>query len=658
MSRAVWVLVLLIMPFAAAHADTPATPDAPPPAITRVTEKLPVSAFAQLDFVERARLSPDGNRFAGVLGIDGKQNIAIFPMFTHDEKPVRFAIPEKTRIDWIQWVGNDNIIAGLRALVDVEGDNWYLQRIIAFNRVTGKLTKPLWDMGAQNAGDVLWVPHDGSHEILLAAQTSIFVGHDFWPKVFRVDIEKDKKLQILDGSEGVMDWSADSAGIVRSGVSEENGGLQSRLLYRHDRSGFFHTVDRADGRKNEGLTRPFLFLPDGDEALVIGHDKDHHATIDEYDMAHNKFVKTRYTSPGIDVEPVVAADHVTLLGARSEAHGVDWFDPKLAELQTQFAKAVPTATVDITSLSDDRTKMLVLIHGADMPGAIYFYQTEEGVLHKVAAIKDQIGNHHLAEAKMIRYKARDGLEIEAKLTVPPGRPLKNLPIVMLPHGGPWAHDDMDFDYLSQFLANRGYVVVQPNFRGSDGYGDAFEHKGDGQIGLAMQDDITDALRWAVSQGYADPKRACIFGWSYGGYAAMWGLVKDPDQYRCGISMAGVSSVNKQMRIYDNLLNEREAKYRWGLMSNNFDAVSPLSFVDKIKAPLLLLHGKLDVTVDVSQSRKMNAKMLAAGKTVLYIEMPLADHYAQRQADRVTILTELETFLNKYNPADTTVAAAN
>jgi len=123
-------------------------------------------------------------------------------------------------------------------------------------------------------------------------------------------------------------------------------------------------------------------------------------------------------------------------------------------------------------------------------------------------------------------------------------------------------------------------------------------------------------------------------------------------------MAGVSSVNKQMRIYDNLLNEREAKYRWGLMSNNFDAVSPLSFVDKIKAPLLLLHGKLDVTVDVSQSRKMNAKMLAAGKTVQYIEMPLADHYAQRQADRVTILTELETFLNKYNPADTTVAAAN
>jgi len=289
---------------------------------------------------------------------------------------------------------------------------------------------------------------------------------------------------------------------------------------------------------------------------------------------------------------------------------------------------------------------------------LYYLRTEEGILHKIAAIKAEIGNRHLAEAKWVKYKARDGLEIEAKLTLPSGRNPKNLPIIMLPHGGPWAHDDMDFDYLSQFLANRGYVVLQPNFRGSDGYGPEFEQKSDGQLGLAMQDDISDGLKWAVKQGYADPARACIFGWSYGGYAAMWGLVKDPDQYRCGISMAGVSSVNKQMRIYDSIIDERAAKFHWSKLSTDFDAVSPINFVDKIKAPLLLLHGKVDTTVDVTQSRKMNAKMLAAGKTVQYVEMPLADHYALREADRVTILTSLETFLDKYNPADKAVAAAN
>jgi dipeptidyl aminopeptidase/acylaminoacyl peptidase len=658
MSRVYWLLVLAMVSFAPAHADTPAPATATPPTVARVTEKLPVSAFAQFDFIEHARLSPDGSHVAGVFGISGRQYIIILPLYAGTEVPARVGLSDKLNVNWVRWVGNDDVMAGVQSQYDVKGQTWYLNRIISVNRNTKQVTKPMWNEAAQNADDVLWVPHDGTHKIIMALQTSIYTGHDFWPKVYKVDVQTGKSEVVLDSSEGVSGWYADANGDVRVGVERDDDHLRSYLRYRSGRNGTFHIVDRANDQKNESLIRPFVFLPGGDHGLVISTDKDQHSTIDEYDLAQNKFVKTITTAPGFDIEPIVAADGVTLLGTRTEAGGATWLDPALADLQGALAKSVPTATVDITSLSDDRTKMLVLVHGPDMPGILYYLRTEEGILHKIAAIKAEIGNRHLAEAKWVKYKARDGLEIEAKLTLPSGRDPKNLPIIMLPHGGPWAHDDMDFDYLSQFLANRGYVVLQPNFRGSDGYGPEFEQKSDGQLGLAMQDDISDGLKWVVKQGYADPARACIFGWSYGGYAAMWGIAKDPDQYRCGISMAGVSSVNKQMRIYDSVIDERAAKFQWSKLSTDFDAVSPINFVDKIKAPLLLLHGKVDTTVDVTQSRKMNAKMLAAGRTVQYVEMPLADHYALREADRATILTSLEAFLDKYNPADKAVAAAN
>ncbi len=657
MSR-LWLCVVAILlgvaPAAAADVPpTPAKPAAPAtPEIVRIADKLPLVAFAELDFIEQAKISPDGTRIAGIFGFGGQQNIAILSLFNKAEAPFRVAIPDKMEVNWVSWVNEENIIVGVRALAGVEGENWYLDRILAINRVTGKMTKPLWDIAAQNASDVVWKARDGTPEILLAAQTSIYIGHDFWPKVYRVNIETGRFNQVLDGSVDVQDWGADSEGNIRMGVGHDYEHGKLRLMYRRTKNGAFHTVDRADVTKREGLTLPFLFLPESDHALVVSRDKSDHATIDEYDLATMSRVRTVYTSDSHTISPWVDRTETTLLGVSDDSRkGVHWIDPKLAELQTAFDAAVPTARTDILSYNADRTRMLVKIHDADMPGSIYYYDTSEGTLHRIGAINEKVGGKHLAEAKMIKYKARDGLEIEAKITLPTGRAAKNLPLIMMPHGGPWAADTMDYDFLSQFLANRGYVVVQPNFRGSTGYGEDFERKGEGQLGLAMQDDITDGLRWAVAQGIADPKRSCIFGWSYGGYAAMWGIVKDPDQYRCAISMAGLSSLSKDQRSFDNKLDENEAKASWKRMAPDFEAVSPINFINKIKTPLLLLHGKKDVRVDVSQSTKMQAKMNAAGKSVELVVMPLADHNAGRQADRVTLLTAIETFLKKYNPAD-------
>jgi dipeptidyl aminopeptidase/acylaminoacyl peptidase len=305
----------------------------------------------------------------------------------------------------------------------------------------------------------------------------------------------------------------------------------------------------------------------------------------------------------------------------------------------------------IESLNRDRTRMLVRAGSADMPGLLYFYDVNDGVLRKIAYINDRIGTKHLAPVKVVSYKARDGLAIEAILTLPEGREPKNLPFILMPHGGPWAQDTLSYDYWAQFLANRGYAVLQPNFRGSTGYGTAFLRKSDGQLGLSMQDDVTDGVNWAVAQGLADPQRPCIVGASYGGYAAMWGISKDPNLYRCAISIAGVSDVKQEIRGFYTSLYQNKYTSDWKRLSANFDAVSPINATAAITAPLLLIHGKKDVTVDYASSTRMYDRMRSNHKTVELVTLPMADHYFSRQEDRATLLRAMETFLAKYNPAD-------
>ncbi|HWU03528.1 MAG TPA: alpha/beta fold hydrolase, partial [Novosphingobium sp.] len=275
-----------------------------------------------------------------------------------------------------------------------------------------------------------------------------------------------------------------------------------------------------------------------------------------------------------------------------------------------------------------------------------------GRLLRLAWSSEALRGWPLNPLRMIRYKARDGLDIEAVLTLPKGSQGKGLPVVVMPHGGPWAHDTADYDYWAQFLATRGYAVIQPNFRGSDGYGDDFMRKGEGQLGLAMQDDLNDALTWIAKEGIGDPKRACIVGASYGGYAAMWGIARDPDLWRCAIAIAGVASLRREVNDmgFENLYG-RKVHEDWRKMTPDFAAVSPINAVARIKTPLLLIHGKMDVTVDHGQSVSMFNRMRAAGRKVEFVSLPKADHNFNRQADRQQLLDAMAGFLEVNNPVE-------
>lgn len=298
--------------------------------------------------------------------------------------------------------------------------------------------------------------------------------------------------------------------------------------------------------------------------------------------------------------------------------------------------------------------MLVTIRQPDAPGLIYFFSTEDGILHKIGVENPSLEPRgRLSSVRTIQYKARDGTSIEAILTLPGSGGAAEHPraFIMMPHGGPWARDYSRYDYWAQFLASRGYAVLQPNFRGSTGYGTEFLRKGEGQMGLAMQDDLSDGVAWAVSQGIADAKRVCIVGASYGGYAAMWGLAKDPGLYRCAISISGVSSLKAEVNDFGNSVMGKKYRDDWQRMTPDFAAVSPINAVSRITAPLLLIHGRKDVTVDHDQSARMFARMQQAGKTIEFVSIPAADHFFTREADRTALLEAMERFLIHNNPPE-------
>ena len=533
------------------------------PAVVTVQAPLPASAYAQLPFVEGARLSPDGLLVAGQFAVNGSQRIVVISPFD-TSKPNQATLPDDVEVSSMQWVGNDDLLIRIRAIRPFDvGDRAYISRAVSLNRKTDKYTKLMWDLGGQDASDVLWVPTDGSTKILLAGQNSIYLGEDFWPAVYSVDVTNGRYAVETKGRSEVMDWMADTAGVVRAAVSNDRAKGTRTLLYRAKDGSMF---DRKDRRAFDDLEVPVLIRGNENKMLVLRPGSDGRDALVEIDGDSGAVLQTLYQAEaGVDIEGVRYDDSGNeVLGVYlggNAAEPLHWLDPNLDELQKTFEKSLKGRRARIVSLSANRQRMLVRVDKPDEAGRLYYFDMADGNLHLFANLNSATNGTRAGKMDKVRYKARDGLEIEAIMTTPPGREAKNLPVVILPHGGPWAQDTMDWDYWAQFIASRGYLVIQPNFRGSTGYGEAFLKKGEGQLGLAMQDDVNDALAWAAKQGMADPKRACVVGASYGGYVAMWGAARDPDLWRCSISIAGVANLRREVNDFGDLLFGKRSEER-------------------------------------------------------------------------------------------------
>jgi dipeptidyl aminopeptidase/acylaminoacyl peptidase len=329
---------------------------------------------------------------------------------------------------------------------------------------------------------------------------------------------------------------------------------------------------------------------------------------------------------------------------------VRWWDPDAERLGRSVSASFPGKKVFVESRSQDNRRVIARVEAPSSPPMYYLVDFGAKKADIIGEEYPALANATLGEVRMITYKARDGAEVPAYLTLPPGSAGKNLPLVLLPHGGPEARDDYVFDWFAQFLASRGYAVLQPQFRGSTGFGDAWRKAGYRQWGLLMQDDVTDGVKALVEQGVADAKRVCIVGMSYGGYAALAGAAFTPDLYRCAVSINGVSDL-PVMLSYESAHEGQEsdtvAFWKNHIGSSTDRAViekSPSRAAAQVKAPVLLLHSTNDTVVPSNQSEIMSRALSAVDKRVTLVKLDGDDHWLSQTKTRMQVLKETESFL--------------
>ena len=333
----------------------------------------------------------------------------------------------------------------------------------------------------------------------------------------------------------------------------------------------------------------------------------------------------------------------------------DYFDPLLKKLDEAMPKVMgEDVRCEISSFAEDPRQMIVYTEDKGDAGSYWFSDLSNGALMPVTNNYPDLPIEWVTQKQAINYKAADGLNIHAYLTLPPFKDPKNLPLIVLPHGGPQARDYINFDWQTQALASLGYAVLQPNFRGSSGYGGAFVEAGYGEWGRKMQTDLSDGVRYLAGQGTIDPKRVAIFGSSYGGYAAMAGATLDTGVYKCAVAVAGISDVRSfvDFQLENSVTSNSSRVLYWKQFlgdQKTWDAISPAKQADKSSCPVLLIHGTDDTVVPIDQSRRMERALKAAGREVEFLTYKGQDHWEDIPSARVSMMQATVDFLLKHNP---------
>jgi len=382
----------------------------------------------------------------------------------------------------------------------------------------------------------------------------------------------------------------------------------------------------------DDLIEPVFVSAEPDRLVVQARNGSDRLAMWNFDAEKKAFVDVAAAHPSEDIVGV-EAEAGTHEFKRVQTEGLKpqtvWFDARMARLQAAIDAALPGHLNELQATAG--TQMLVTTSSDVDPGKYLLLDTTKMSLKEVAVAHPEIDAARMQPMQLLHYPSFDGLSIPAYLTLP-GHPAGPAPLIVLIHGGPQARDHWGWHQDVQLFAARGYAVFQPQFRGSSGFGKHFEESGYGQWGQAMQADITAGVHYLIDHGIADPNRICIVGGSYGGYAALWGLSQTPDLYKCGVSLAGVSDLEKELRVDSDISKSAIGREIWRnrvgdptLMKTTFDSVSPLQHADRIKAPLLIAHGELDERVPLSQGKEMYDRMRALHKDVVWLEFDNEKH---------------------------------
>jgi dipeptidyl aminopeptidase/acylaminoacyl peptidase len=464
--------------------------------------------------------------------------------------------------------------------------------------------------------------------------------------IFKVDINNGQRSLRMPEKPPIQNFLSDGHGNPRIGWGRTGAGINmyyARLEGDLDWRPLGATKTFSEKRE----LRPISIAIEANTAYAIG-DHEGRDALFEIDLTDKREPQMLFSRAVVDVDEPILQNGRRLLGMRYdvERQYVWYTDPKLQELVDKLEKQYPNRGFQVIDGSADM-KVLVIHSFTDTDlGTYYTYDIDKNLLQKLGTSYPELDQKALGTMTGIVYKAADGTEIPGYLTIPSGAERKNLPLIVLPHDGPAARDSWKFSFLRTFLANRGYAVLQMNYRGSAGFGLKWQLAAHQDWGGLSYSDIQDATRWAVSEGIADPKRICIMGWGFGGYAALLGAARNSDTYRCAVSIAGVSDLEMQKEEAVIFGDKEFRRVQIGTDAAKLKRDSPLQNVSKIGIPVLLVHGTKDWQVQVDQTKVLSKALDRQKKPNRTVIIAEGSHELERKSDRMTLLTEIEAFLSQ------------
>ena len=611
----------------------------------------PASAYAALPVGDHARLAPDGSAIVMIGNDAGKPAFVVLHL---DATPPKVFSAGQWTPESVTWKTSAVFLGNLLITYrNWNSDQIYPQSRLLVVAADGSKVTSVDLSFAGNFGTYIplngvriaaILPDDPDHILM----HTVDVGG---ASISRIDVRDGSRTNVQSGRSDVYIWYTDAAGRVRAGKqvkppSSFHRRVEINILARAGADDPFRqiTTDIPDGKLGYEVVG---FSPsDPDQIYLLTNGPDLYHVIRAWRISAGQPGAIIGQSPGRDVEPILHDG--LLIGYDDEkTDGVpSYFDPAWQHDADLIHHALGQGGVKLIDRTADGKRALASVQQNSMPLEYWLLDRSSGktLLRTVINTYDKIAPNQVAPAQWVSYRARDGLNIPALLTLPPGQGAGNLPFVVLPHGGPSAHDSLRFDWLAQFIASRGYGVLQPQFRGSTGFGSALHDAGLRQWGLAMQDDVTDGTRYLAAAHLADPKRICIVGASYGGYVALEGVVKEPNLYRCAAAFAPVTNL---LRLVGGRGAFAESDLNLPLPDSDsatLQQVSPVNGADRIRVPVLLVHGKQDFTVQVEQSHEMEFALKQAGRDVHAVYLDDADHYLSTSASRLAFLQALEPFL--------------
>jgi len=599
----------------------------------------PVKDFFKNAEKTRFQISPDGDKLSYLAPWNNRMNIHVVPI--NGTTPVKITSVTDRDISGYFWKNNNSIIY----VRDFSGDENFHLFLASADGKTEKDLTPFKDVRVSITDQL----EDYPNEVLIEMNKENPEVFD----VYRMNITTGDMKMVAKNPGNISSWVTDHNGEIRAATTTD--GVQTSLMVRQNEKEEFKTLLTTDFRESAS---PLMFTFDNKNLYVASNISRDKQAIVLLDISNGKEISTLYEDDEVDVSDLSYSRKrkvLTYVGIEKDKYEYHALDPEWEKMYKRLTEELKGYRVAITSNNKNEDKFLVRTYSDRSLGAYYFYDKTTDKLTKLHELSPWINENDMCFMQPVRYTTKDGKIINGYLTLPNNvKEAKNLPVVINPHGGPWARDSWGWNPEVQFLANRGYAVLQMNFRGSTGYGKEFWESSFKQWGRDMQRDITDGVFWLIDQGIADKNRVAIYGASYGGYAALAGITFTPDMYACAIDYVGVSNLFSFMKTIPPYWKPYlEMMYTMvGNPNNEQDSImmhnsSPVFHVDQIKCPLFIAQGAKDPRVNKDESDQMVAALKKNNVEVQYMVKENEGHGFRNEENRFEFYEAMDKFLGTH-----------